>query len=391
MHKIPEAWLNEALQSLDKEAKRRQLVTYSHVGGILEDNNQHWLNLGSNDYLNLAGDQRLRTAAIEAVESFGTGSGASRLVTGTLPLHEQLEIQLATHKRFPAALTFGSGYMTNAGTIQALVGRSDHVLADRLIHASMIDAVRLSGARLHRFAHNDMQSLADQLERLPKGRRLILTESVFSMDGDLAPLKDIAALASHYEAMLMVDEAHAGGLYGPHGAGRIAEAKLQDDVTCGMGTFSKALGGYGGFVTCSQELREWLINKARAFIYTTAPPPSTVATAIAALNILAAEPALGSELLQRARHFRDRLQAAGLNTLHSDSAIVPIVIGENDAVLRIAQRLKDQHILVGAIRPPTVPTGTARLRCSITLAHTKSDLDFAADQIIAACEHEAIP
>ncbi len=390
MHDRPDMWLQEALQALDERALRRQLVTYAQAGGVIEDSGQRWLNLGSNDYLNLARDERLRAAATEAIQAFGTGAGASRLVTGTLPLHETLETRLAEHKGYPAALSFGSGYMTNAGAIQALVGRGDQVFADRLIHASMIDAVQLSGARLHRFAHNEVQSLAEQLDRPASGRRLILTESVFSMDGDLAPLDEIVAVAKQYKAMLMVDEAHASGIYGPHGAGRIAAAKLQGDVTCGMGTLSKALGGYGGFVTCSSRMRDWLINKARAFIYTTAPPPASVAAAIAALDILAAEPDLGTKLLARARTFRDQLQVAGLNTLQSDSAIVPIVIGDNDAVLRVARRLHDQHMLVGAIRPPTVPTGTARLRCSITLAHTDADLTFAAECIQEACRQEGV-
>lgn len=385
-----EAWIDAELADLETKSLRRRLPVYESVGGVFTFEGEEWLNLASNDYLDLARHPRLKTAAAVAAEQFGAGATASRLVTGTLPLHEELERALAQHKGYPAALLFGSGYMTNAGVIPALVGRHDAVFADRLIHASMIDAVRLSGANLYRFEHNQPDSLETLLRKPRSGRQLILTEAVFSMDGDLAPLKEIATLAAEHEAMLMVDEAHASGVFGPAGAGCVVAEGLTGAVHCCMGTLSKALGGYGGFVAGSGRLRDWLINRARSFIYTTAPPPAVVATAREALRLLDEFPHLGAQLVANARLFREQLQSQGLDTLTSASQIVPILIGDNERALRIAARLREEHIIVGVMRPPTVPPGTTRLRCSLSLAQSPAHLQHAADRIGAICRAEGV-
>jgi glycine C-acetyltransferase/8-amino-7-oxononanoate synthase len=324
--------------------------------------------------------------AREALDQYGIGATASRLVTGTLPVHEELEARLAKEKGYETALVFGSGHMANAGTIPVLTGKGDLIFADKLVHASMIDACRLSGAKLIRFAHNDLQALEQRLEQFPatNNRRLVITESVFSMDGDIAPLAGIAALAEKHDAMLMVDEAHSTGTFGPNGAGLVRELGLEGSVTVSMGTMSKAMAGYGGFVACSAKLRNLLIQSARAFIYTTAPPPAVIGAALGIMDVLEASPRLGAILQANADYFRSLLHAAGLDTLKSQSQIIPIVIGDNERAVAISRKLREQGIIAAAIRPPTVPVGTARLRLSVTLAHHVDDLEYAAKTIIEA-------
>ncbi len=380
-----EHWIDEALLNLQAQGLFRRLTARPAAGGKMAGREGPLLNFASNDYLDFLKRPELKLAAAEAARTFGAGSGASRLVTGTLTLHEQVEAAAATSKGYPAALLFGSGYMANVGAVTALVGRDDTVIADRLIHASLIDAIHLSGAALRRFRHND----PDDLRRvLPKttGRTLVVTESVFSMDGDLAPLPEITALAEEYGAMLLVDEAHATGMFGPCGRGLVVAHGLSGRVNITMSTFSKALGGYGGIVACSERMRAWLINKSRAFIYTTAPPPAQCAAALAALALLEKEPEGGPLLLQRAAYFRALLHARGFDTGSSASQIVPVVLGDNDAVLSVAAQLADEGIIVAAIRPPTVPVGTARLRFSVTLAHGEDDLLRAADALARCYE-----
>ncbi len=386
-----EDWIDAELDLLRKQHRYRSVSEVPTPGGWLEESGQCLMNLASNDYLNLARHPDLAAASVAAAHGSGVGAGASRLVTGTLPDHTRLETLLARHKGYPSALLFGSGYLTNAGVIPALVGRKDHVFADRLVHASMLDAVKLSGATLHRFRHNDVGHLEQLLDRYPAGRRLILTESVFSMDGDLAPIADIAGLAFAHEALLMIDEAHAGGVFGPEGAGLVRDADLCKQVNCSMGTLSKAFGSYGGYVVCSKRMREWLINRSRALIYTTALPPTAVQAARAALSLIEAHPDWGAQLLERAQLFRQHLQGYGLDTYASASQIVPIHIGSDEATIRVAMALRRKGLLVAAIRPPTVPVGKARLRCSITLAHQDDDLAQAAELIHRACRAEGIP
>ena len=381
-----EDWILSKLIEAENRGLSRQARVHPQTGGVIEHNGKRVLNFSGNDYLNLAKHPHVIERARRALESYGSGATASRLVSGTLPLHEQLEARLAESKQQPAALLYGSGYLTSLGTIPHLVDRHDTIFADRFIHACMLDGARLSGAKLIRYTHNDPHDLERRLmAHSDHGkRRLILTESVYSMDGDLAPLSEIAQLAAHYDAMLMVDEAHAVGVFGPAGSGRINDLQLSSAITLTMGTLSKALAGYGGYVCGSEQMRAYLVQHSRSFIYTTAPPPAQLGAALGALDLLDADPNIGRALLKKATRFRQALQEGGLNTLQSESQIIPIVIGDNHEVLRIANILKEQDILVGAIRPPTVPDGTARLRISLSLAHTDNDIDRALEALTHA-------
>lgn len=386
-----ESWVENSLKELRNQHLERVIRTRPAVGGKIQVDGRSVINFSSNDYLNLAQHPAVLAASRRALEEYGAGSTASRLVTGSLPLHDELENRLARHKGYPAALVFGSGYMTNAGVISSLVGPGDGVFADRLVHASVIDAVALSRAKLVRFRHND----AGDLDRLLRRhgafrRRLVITESVFSMDGDIAPLRDMTDIAEYRGAMLMIDEAHASGVFGPHGSGLIRAEGLEPRVNISMCTLSKAFGGYGGAVACSVMLRNWFVQRARAFIYTTAPPPASIGAALGALDVIEKEPNMGTELLARATAFRDRLRSGGLDTMDSASQIIPIMVGESERALSFSERLRDRDILAIAIRPPTVPRGTARLRLSVTLAHSPEDLDVAADTILTAARDEGI-
>jgi len=386
-----ESWITEVLSRLREEHLERSLVSYPECGGRMRLDGRDVLNFSSNDYLDLARHPEPARAAARAAAETGAGATASRLVTGTLDLHEALEQRLAAFKGYPAALLFGSGYLTNAGVIPALAGRDDHVFTDRLAHASILDAVVLSRATLHRFHHNDPGHLDHLLRRPPpRARRIVVTESVFSMDGDLAPLPDLARVAREHGAMLIVDEAHATGVFGPAGSGLIREHRLEREVNISMATLSKALGGYGGFVACTRDMRNLLVNHARSFIYSTALPPAVVGAALAALDLMEQNPGWGADLLRRADTFRKALTAAGLDTLQSASQIVPVLVGDNEKALSLSNRLREDGILCVAIRPPTVPDGTARLRFSVSLAHTEQDLEFAATHIVAAARAEGL-
>lgn len=382
-----ETWMDAELDALRQTHLFRTVHGWPAVGGHIREAGRELLNFSSNDYLDLARHPEIGAAASRAVQDYGAGATASRLVAGTLPLHEELEARLARLKNYPASLVFGSGYLTNLGVVPALVRNDDMIFADRLAHASLLDAALLSRAQLHRFRHNDVGHLDGLLQKHgATGRKLVITESVFSMDGDLAPLPNLAAVAERHGALLLVDEAHATGVFGPGGSGLIREHHLESAVNISMGTLSKALGGYGGFVACSEKLRALLINRARAFIFTTAPPPAVLGAALGALDVLEKNTGWGAELLHRAHDFRQKLQAAGLDTMRSESQIVPILVGDNAQALALAGRLREQGLLVVAIRPPTVPEGTARLRLSITRAHSAADLSRAAKIIIAALQ-----
>lgn len=377
-------WIEQQLSTFIEQGLERAARVYPEAGGIIKIDGKEVLNFSSNDYLDLGRHPHVMDRAREALDQYGIGSTASRLVTGTLPIHEELEARLAKEKGYPTALVFGSGYMANAGTIPVLAGRDGLVFADKLVHASMIDACKLSGAKLVRWAHNDSQALGKRLEQYADSgcRKLVITESVFSMDGDIAPLPEIAALAEKHGAMLMVDEAHSTGTFGENGSGLVRELGLADAVTVSMGTMSKAMAGYGGFVACSENLRKLLVNSSRAFIYTTAPPPAVIGAALGALDVFEASPRLGSILQANADYFRSLLHEAGLDTLDSRSQIIPIVIGDNEKAVAASKKLREEGIIAAAIRPPTVPAGSARLRISITLAHLVDDLERAAKLII---------
>jgi 8-amino-7-oxononanoate synthase len=386
-----ETWIKDELTALREAGLERAVVPYDRTGVEVASGGQSLMNFSSNDYLGLSCHPRVQAAAIAAINRFGAGATASRLVSGTLTCHEDLESRLAALKGYPAALVFGSGYAANVGIISALVGRGDHIFIDRLAHASLVDAAVLSRASVHRFHHND----AAHVSRLCRGgsgsgKRLIVTESVFSMDGDLAPVRALAAVAEVEGAMMLVDEAHATGVFGLGGAGLIRAAGVESTVNLSMGTLSKALGGSGGFVACSVEMRTWFIHKARSFIYSTALPPAMAGAAVGALNVLRDNPGMGTELLARSAQFRSRLQALGLNTGASESQIIPVMVGDNTRAVRLHRRLLEQGILAIAIRPPTVPRGTARLRLSVRLDHPVAMLNEVADRIAAAARAEGV-
>jgi 8-amino-7-oxononanoate synthase len=387
-----EAWISERISDLSKSHLNRHLQVYPEAGGKIRIGDRTYLNFSSNDYLNLARHPDVVAKAAEAIRATGCGATASRLLTGTLAWHDELEQRLARHKGYHCALLFGSGFLANVGVIPALMGKNDHVFADKLVHASIVDAIMLSRAKLYRFRHNDVEHLEKLLIKRSavSGRKLIVTESVFSMDGDLAPLQDIAHVAQGHGAMVMVDEAHATGVFGPKGSGLVREWGLESSVNIALGTLSKAFGGYGGFVACSESVRAFLINHARSFIYSTALPPPVVAAALGALQVIEGSSDIGAQLLNNAAAFRDLLQEAGLNTGNSASQIIPVMVGENSKALAISQKLREQGVIGVAIRPPSVPQGTARIRLSVTLAHSREDLEHAADITIAAAKSEEL-
>jgi 8-amino-7-oxononanoate synthase len=354
------------------------------------------INFSSNDYLGLANDPRLRGAAISGINEFGVGAGASRLISGTQSPHVRLERALAKWKETEAALCFSSGYAAALGAIPAVVTKNDVVLLDKLCHASLIDAAKLSGAILRIFPHNNLRKLESHLEwarREHAGRRvLIVTESVFSMDGDRAPLRELIQLKKQFAALLMLDEAHAVGVIGPHGRGLAAAEKLSNDVDVQMGTLSKALGGSGGYICGSRHLIEWLVNRARSFIYSTAPPPAIAAAALAAVNFLSSSE--GEErrrqLWERIRLMRELLPRTELNKGRSAdaSAIFPWIVGDEQAALDLASALQNEGFLVPAIRYPTVAKGAARLRITATAAHQEDQIKTLCEAIRKMTKHE---
>ena len=375
----------QKLAQLDQEGLRRRTEPWLETGGhVRGSDGRTLLNFSSNDYLGLAQDPHVKARATAAVAQWGCGATASRLMCGTLALHEELEAALARLAGTESALVFSSGFGMNVGVVPALAGRGDVIFTDRLVHASLVDGARLSGATVKRFAHNDTADLARLMDQAPcEGRRLIITESVFSMDGDLAPLAKIHTLARTHDAFLLVDEAHAIGVWGQGGGvARTMPAATRPDVTAG--TLGKALGSLGGFIACSAESRDFLINCARSFIFATALPPACLGAALGAVERIAQDPDMGEQLLKRAEFFHGRLMAEGLPLPAFASQIIPVPVGANDAAVALARRLRERGLLVTAVRPPTVPQGTARLRLSVTLSHTETDLEQAAAQIGAS-------
>jgi 8-amino-7-oxononanoate synthase len=352
---------------------RRLRTTDTGAAHRLRDGGAARVNFCSNDYLGLAREIRLVDAAREAAATYGAGAGASRLVTGNHPLYATLEAKIAALKGTEAAVVFGSGYLANLGAIPSLVGEGDLVLADALSHACMMSGARLSGARVELFAHNDVEDLKAKLARFRGGARhcLVMTEGVFSMDGDLAPLRDVLAVARAHDAWTMTDDAHGFGVVG-EGRGSAAHWGVAPDVQ--MGTLSKAVGAYGGYVAASAAVVELLINRARSLIYATALPPPVVAAAIAGVEIIAREPALCAMPLAKARAF-----AAALDLPPAQSAIVPLMLGSASRALAASAALEAAGFLVAAIRPPTVPEGTARLRVTFSAAHDDRDVAALAD------------
>jgi 8-amino-7-oxononanoate synthase len=340
--------------------------------------------LCSNNYLGLANDRRLRAAAEQAVAEYGVGAGASRLISGSMRIHHELEEEIAAFKGTEAALLFNSGYHANIGVITALAGSEDAVFSDELNHASIIDGCRLSRAKVVVYPHKDMDALGRSLARTEARRRLVVTDSVFSMDGDTAPLRDLCDVAERHAAMVMVDEAHATGVVGPAGAGLAAAMGVQDRVTVHMGTLGKALGGFGAFVAARRALVDLLVNEARSFVYTTALPVPVVAAARAALSIVCTEPQRREQLRENAAFLRDGLERLGLKVGGDGGHIIPVFVGDDRRTMCLSERLLAEGAFVQGIRPPTVPVGSARLRVTVMSTHTREDLEFALQKFASA-------
>lgn len=334
----------------------------------------------SNDYLGLSEHPQVIAASREAVELLGTGAGGARLMSGSMEMHHLLELETARFKSTEAALLFGSGYLANIGVIPALAGRGDVIFTDRLNHASIYDGCRLSSAAMIRFHHNDPSHLAYLLKKNRNRFRhaLIVVESIYSMDGDRCPLQAMAALRDQYHCRLMVDEAHATGVFGPGGSGVIEEDRVGDRVDIAMGTFGKALGSYGAYIAASREMISYLINNARSFIYATALPPAVLGASLAALEVVRREPDLRRELFASVNLFKTLLHDGGFHQELGPSQIVPILIGNSARAMEVAEKLRKNGVYATAVRPPTVPESTARLRFSITRHHTAGDIKKAA-------------
>lgn len=348
----------------------------------VEIDGRRLLNLSGNNYLGLAGHPRLQEAAHLATVALGSGATAARLMVGNYELYHQVETELARFKNTEAALIFNSGYTANIGLITALAGRGDLVISDRANHASIIDGSRLSGAEFCRYKHRDLADLERCLQKGPAyRRRLIVTDSVFSMDGDLAPLPGIVELKEKYGAILMVDEAHGSGIFGPSGRGLAEHYGVSDRVEINMGTLGKAFGCAGAYVAGRKVLIDYLLNKARSFIFTTGLPPAVVASVGAALEVAQAESWRRVDLLAKAAWVRAELMKAGFNLLGSASQIIPVLVGDNETALKFSALLQDANILAVAVRPPTVPPKTARLRLTIMATHRREDLSGALEQI----------
>ena len=372
----PLQWIDDELEALDRmglRRKRREVTPLADGRCRVED--RELLNFASNDYLNLAHDPRVVAAAREALDRAGAGATASALVSGRTPWHVNLENRLARFERQPAAVLFPSGFAANVGTICALAGTDDTIFSDRLNHDSLIDGCRLSQARLRIYGHDDLAGLEGELGKCPaRGRRLIVTDSVFSMDSDLAPLPALCDLAERYEAILLVDEAHATGVFGEGGRGVAELQGVEDRVTVRIGTLSKAVGVLGGFVAGPQSLIDWLWNRARPQIYSTSLPPAACAAARAALEIIETEPERRRYLLQLAGEFRGKLAEAGVKTVRNGAGpIVPILLETPERAMQVARQLEQEGFLVAAIRPPTVPAGASRLRITLTSGHRPAD------------------
>ena len=369
--------LEEGLARLaDEGLLRRRRTLDAPCGPEAWVNGRRLLAFCSNDYLGLANHPALVAAAQEAAERWGVGSGASHVVSGHLRPHEELEERLAAFVGRDRALYFGAGYMANLAIVPTLVGRDDVIFADKLNHASLIDAAQLARAEHRRYPHNDMEALAHGLQRSSARRKLILTDAVFSMDGDLAPLPELFALAERFDAWLVVDDAHGFGVLGPGGRGSLAHFALPPSPRLIlMGTLGKAAGGSGAFVAGDGQVIEWLAQRARSYIFTTASSPIMAAVLLASLVLIAEGDARRAHLQQLIAHLRTGLTDLPWRQLPSSTAIQPLLVGDNEAAVRLSERLLERGLWVPAIRPPTVPAGTARLRISLSAAHEITQLD----------------
>lgn len=381
--------MNSFYDKLEQELSRLKSQSLFREFRVVENPSGEWVtvsgkrlfNLCSNNYLGIANHPLLKDAAIKAIERYGCGATSSRLIAGNYDLYEEAERELACFKDAQSALIFNSGFTANTGIIPALMGRGDLILSDKFNHASIIDGMLLSRAEHIRYRHCDMADLEGYLKRAPHSRKMIVTDSVFSMDGDHAPLNDLVELKQKYGAILMIDEAHGSGIFGENGRGLAEHYGVLKEIDINMGTLGKAFGCAGAYVAGRKVLIDYLRNKTRSLIFTTGLPPSTVASIIAAIKVVREENWRGEELRNKSKFMRDSLKKAGFNILNSKSQIIPIIIGDNQRALEFSRRLYEGNILAPAIRQPTVPEKTARVRLSIMATHEMGDLEWSLEMI----------
>jgi 8-amino-7-oxononanoate synthase len=369
--------IHEELHEFDAQGLRRRLREVDFLGGMRASvNGRDCVLFCTNNYLGLADHPRVLERSQKALLRYGAGAQASRLVSGNFPIHRQLEEKTAAFKGSEAALAFPTGYMANLAAVSALVGEEDVLLCDRLNHASLIDACRMSKAKFMVYEHLSLEDLGKQLEKTSKyRRRLIVTDGLFSMDGDLVPLLKLMELANEHDAMVKVDDAHGTGVLGPTGQGIVHHFPLKHFPAVVVGTYSKALGSMGGFVCGPKIFIEYLLNQARTFIYTTGLPPAVCGASLGAIEVLEQETSRVDKLWDNSKRIRDGLKALGYEIPRGAGPILPVVVGENEEAVKMSDRLLEEGILVVAIRPPTVPKGTARLRLSVSSAHSNEDIE----------------
>lgn len=371
--------LRAQLEAKEKEQNKRSIKVYEPIDAVrVKRNNQEFIMMASNNYLGLTHDLRVQQAAKYAVEQYGTGSGGARLTSGTFPLFNELELGIADFKHTEQALVFNTGYMANVGTITALMNKNSIIISDELNHASIIDGCRLSGARIERYNHKDIEHAEHILKNYKSSHKMIITDGVFSMDGDIAPLDKLYELGKEYNALLMVDDAHSTGVLG-NGRGTAHHFGLTD-VDVQLGTLSKALGSVGGYVAGRKELIEYLVNYSRSFIFSTALSPADIGAALEALTIVKNEPLVVEQLNENTAYMANKLQSMGIEC-DDETPIFPIIVGDNERALSLAYELELRGIIITAIRPPTVPVGESRLRMTVTAAHSQEQLDYVANTL----------
>lgn len=381
MNSTLQTWLNAEIQTLkDQHLYKVPRILETPAGGRVRMNGKEVINLSSNNYLGLANHPKVREAALKAVEEWGVGAGAVRWIGGTMAVHDELERRLASFKHTEAVLVFTGGFTANSGCIPAVTSKDDVIISDELNHASIIDGVRLSAAAYKKsdgwvYPHKDMDALEDCLKRAQGfAKRMIITDGVFSMDGDIAPLPDIVALAEKYDAFVMVDDAHASGVLGKNGAGTASHFDLYGRVDIQLGTLSNALGVVGGYIAGSSALKEWLINRGRPYLFSTAHPPMVAAALIAALDVMENDPEPMNRLWSNARAWKAMLAEAGFDTMGSETPITPVYVGDEAAAQAMERALWDEGVYALAIVYPTVARGKARIRTMPSAAHTEEDL-----------------
>jgi len=381
MRPDPLAYLSGELASLHEQGLYRRLrVLDSEQRARTSIDHQSVINLSSNNYLGLTTHPRLRERAAAALEQLGVGTGSVRPIAGTMAIHMELEQRLAAFKKTEAAVVFQSGFAANAGTVSSILTKDDAIVSDELNHASIIDGARLSRATIKVFAHRDVDAARAILEQLPRQqRKLLITDGVFSMDGDLGALPGLCDLADEFGCVMMVDDAHASGVFGREGRGTVDHFGLHGRVDVQVGTLSKAIGALGGYVAGSRELIEFLYHRARPFLFSTSHPPSVAATCIAALDVLESEPQWIERLWENARFFKGGLQTLGFNTGASESPITPVIVGDAALAMKLSDRLFEEGVFAQGIGFPTVARGKARVRTIVTATHTQGELQFALD------------